>query len=73
MLIVPSFSLVKVKIKDENVEEIMNTETLRELKAAFPFKSFEAKRLRKNKKVGHLHGPCIDVTAEYRNENHASI
>ena len=62
MLIAPKFSLVNVLIDGINV--IMNSEDARELRNKHS--DIKIQRLRKNKKVGHRHGPVTIINpAEY--------
>lgn len=62
MLVAPQFYLVNVLIDGINV--IMNSEDAREIRGKYP--DAKVSRLRKNKKVGHSHGPVTIINpAEY--------
>jgi hypothetical protein len=62
MLVAPKFSLVTVMV--DGISAIMNSEEARELRNKYS--DIKIKRLRKNKKVGHRHGPVIIINpAEY--------
>lgn len=62
MLIAPKFSLVTVLV--DGVSAVMNSEEARELRNKHS--GIKIQRLRKNKKVGHHHGPVTIINpAEY--------
>ncbi len=66
MFIAPKVSLrnVSVNVGGTDINLILNSEEVREMHAKYP--QLKSTPLRKNKKVGHKSGPCVDVTEAYR-------